>query len=214
MLKDLQLKIKEVMARRKLLKRPMTEGLNLKGIVSVHAYDRDGRTILKQTAPNLLMYNERDVIIELLGGILLGDPSYAQNNGGLSPDGNRRWLKWFGVGTDTTATARAQTGLIAPALLMEIATYGESTKSGNALSIDLTIPFDDAGGPVDTELNTSVVITEVGLYTIGATEDALADAFLVPASITDEVLFSRQVHPPITKTSAVQIDYNYSIYVT
>lgn len=218
MLKDLQLKIKEVLQRRQLNKKPLTEGLNLKGVVSVHAYDRSGRTILKQTANNLLMYNERAVIIDLLGGINTGTPTYADDLG-RTPGGNRAWLKWFGVGTDNTATSRSQINLLAPALLMEIAEYGDAVNTGDALSISLTIPFDDAGGPVDTELNTSVAITEVGLYTIGATEDGLADNFLVispPPTPTPngEVLFSRQVHPPITKTSSVQIDYNYSIYVT
>lgn len=189
----------------------LKDHVGLHGQVTIHAYDRGGNTIYKQTnRPNLLMYNERDILIELLGGILLGSPTYAQDNGGLTGDGNRRYLKWFGLGDGTTAPVRTDTALDSQLgdllLVADYASGSTPTKVSNALQFDLTIPFTDSGGDVDTNLNGNV-ISEIGLFTIASDENGAGQT-------GNEVMFSRQVHPGITKTSAVQIDYTYQIIFT
>lgn len=185
------------------------EHVGLRGEVSLHAWNvNTGQTVLRHTGHNLLMYNERDILIELLGNILLGATDYAQGLG-ISPDGNRRWLKWFAVGDDNTATARTQVALGGELLKLEIASYGASTKNANALQITISIPGTDGGGDVDTFLN-GQTITEVGLFTIASDEDAPG----VPGPTGNEVMFSRQVHPAVVKDTAIQLDYTYNIYFT
>jgi hypothetical protein len=202
--------IKRLTTRKAVRTEKLVEAPLLRGEVTVHATDvRTGQVVASHTNHNLLMYNERDILIELLGNIQLGTTDYAQNTAPgapLTPVGNRRWLKWFAVGEGSTAAARTDLALDTDLLKLEISTYGSAAKSGNALVIEISIPATDGGGDVDTYLNTHT-LTEVGLFTIANDESA--------GTVTgNEVMFSRQVHPGIPKTAFIQIDYTYSIYFT
>jgi len=203
-------KLVSLLRKHKTQSRKLQEAPLLQGVVSIHAWDvNTGKTVASMKNHNLLTYNERDILIELLGNIQLGLTTYAQDNGGLSPDGNRRWLKWFAVGDGNTAAARTDLALDNELLKMEITSYGTATKVANALQIDISIPATDSGGDVDTLLNGNT-LEEVGLFTIALDENAPG----VPGPTGNEVMFSRQVHPGIPKTSSIQVDYTYSIFFT
>jgi hypothetical protein len=93
------------------------------------------------------------------------------------------------VGKGTTAPTLTQTTLVSP--LVEITSFTTDVITGNPYAVKITATLDAAtgNGTVDQPNN----VSEVGLVTAGG------------------ALFSRQVHPAITKTAAIAIQYEWII---
>jgi len=93
------------------------------------------------------------------------------------------------IGKGTSAPTLGQTALVSP--LVEITSFTADVITGNPYALKITATLDAAtgNGTVDQPNN----VSEVGLITAGG------------------ALFSRQVHPAITKNASIAIQYEWVI---
>jgi len=175
-------------------KRLLQRGLNtlpMRGTIEMVVRDARTRKPLRRIAiRNKIMYLAADVLVELLAQRAtdpapLGDAIYSMR-----------------MGTSTTQPTRADTNLGAFAFGVALGDVGKVTIAQGAISFVATLESGDANG------NT---LTEAGLFT-GGTAFSVSDTPGTTPGTTR--MFAHQVYAGIAKSSAIVIDYSWTISFT
>lgn len=167
----------------------MRDIITIRGELYLRVYNSKNETLWTYDTPNIITYGAQDVIRDLLA---------QTNSPGGRPPANETWLETLRVGTNNTSPARGNTGLGSPV-------------PNDIYAVTFTSVVNDVGGQLIFEANIpvswdpSVTIVEAGLFTKGT-----AGSITVPAT-NGEILFARQIHPGILKTSGIGIQYVWTL---
>lgn len=192
--------------------------LPLRGEVLLRVLDKDGRCLYRHHDKNSITYLAPLVLMDLMVQTDFDDDGTSISIQGAHPadvargfavaqtvvsDPQKNVVRYMRVGTGDSPAVRASLDLESPLADQESAT---------ALISSITFPSNSAIKFVATfagdKANDEDPITEVSLWTRGS---ALS---LDPAGTSDSRMFARQVHPPVTKTEAIMLEYSWTIFLT
>lgn len=163
--------------------------LRMIGTLTIRVHDaRTGRQLRVLQKRNTITFDAGDIVRSLLAQRAT-DPAPGQYKFGS-----------MRFGTDSTAATRSQTDLIGEVLgIRKELTDGQKVDGiSGEISLDASLLSGEGNG------NT---FQEAGVFTLGAgTYDANVGSTLM--------MFSRQVHAPLAKTSGIVFDYNWTYQFT
>jgi hypothetical protein len=163
--------------------------LKMKGTLTIHVKDCRGRILRTIIKRNTITYDAGDVVRALL----------AQRSSDADPDENQLGSMRFG--TSTTTPTRYDTDLIEEV----VAVRKELTdaKKVNGISGELTLQATLGTGEAN---GLAKPLAEAALCTKGTSWNDNIGGSLK--------MFSRQCHAPITKNSAISLDYSWTLQFT
>jgi hypothetical protein len=159
------------------------------GTLTIRVRDaRTGKLLRTWTKRNTITYAAGDLVRALLAQRAT-DPAPAEYQFGS-----------MRFGTDSTSAERSQTNLITEVIGVrrELIDAAKVDGVSGEISLEATLGAVDGNGET---------YREAGLFTLGA------GAFDANQGGTLQ-MFSRQVHPPLTKSSAIIFDYSWTIQFT
>lgn len=154
-----------------------------KGYLQIIIYDRFKRKLWEWIGKNLVVNLGRDTL--------------AKHIGGYSGASDNLIVRWLRVGTDN--------GTILP-LDVTNTDLGAWTGSDDTYNVAVSYPAD-----MEVKFTATIGLNEPsggGGLPIDLKEAGL---FFGPADMSIVQLFSRKIHPTITKTSSIQLEYNWTI---
>lgn len=163
--------------------------LKLKGTLTIHVRQGDGGPIIQTISKrNTITFDASEVVRQLV----------AQRTTDYDPDNLK--LASMRFGTNSTPPSRYDTNLHAedPTLRKELTDAKKVNGLPGELILQATLLTTDGNG--DT-------LCEAGLFTAGV--GVWSD--LIGGSLK---LFARQIHGAIAKTSAISLDYNWTLQFT
>lgn len=170
----------------------LLQGVSIKGEIEVRVIeDKTGRILEQFKKSNLVCNGAKEAMVRLLAQASLhgGSPS--------NEDFEETKLWAIYVGTGTTAPVVTDTDLETPVFKKACdQPFSVNTTTG-VVEVQMTIATGEANG------NT---LTEVGLFTRGDNDD--------PNLTSDDLLFARQIHGAIAKTSSISIEYTWRVQIS
>lgn len=161
------------------------------GTLRIAVRDAKTRKIKRRvTIKNKITYLAADVLVELI----------AQR--ASDPAADRQRMFSMRMGSSNTAASRSDTNLGAFVIGVELLDVNKVTGAPGELQFLATLETGDGNG------NT---LREAGLFTAGSAE-SVSDVPGTGAGVTR--MFARQTYPDIPKTSAITIDYSWTIAFT
>jgi len=166
-----------------------TSRFKMKGTLIIHVKGADGHLIRTVQKRNTITFNAGDMVRALL----------AQR--GTDPAAIELQLGSMRFGMSDTAATRYDLDLLneAVAVRQELDDTHKVNGVSGELSLQATLGTGDANGLPSP-------LTEAGLFTRGTVWNNNVGGNLK--------LWARQVHAPITKTSAISLDYNWTLQFT
>lgn len=152
---------------------------------------KTGRVRRRVEVRNKITFFAADVLVELL----------AQRAGDLPL---QDFIYSMRMGTSSTPASRSDTNLGAFAIGVVIGDVGKVDAGPGSITFIATLESGDGNG------NT---LTEAGLFTAGASPST-SDSPSTTSTPGTTRLFARQIYAPIAKTSAIVIDYAWTISFT
>ncbi len=180
----------------------LRDGIHLRGDLRIVVADAAGKVLRKIEIRNKIMFAAADVIVSLLAQRVSDFPDGVPN--GLPP---RTEMLNYGIytmrmGTGNTAPSRSDLDLVNPIFGFVMDDAHKVTGVPGELQFLASLGLGDGNG------NT---FQEAGLFTKGAGVgplDAPGATVLVPR------LFARQIHPPIPKTNAITLAFDWRLAIT
>jgi hypothetical protein len=155
-----------------------------KGYVVIRVLDAEGREIQREEKPNQICVGTKEAIAKLLS-----------QQSGTDAEYNKLWAIYAGTGTTppTVNDTALETVVFKKACDQP---FSVDTVNG-IVEVQMTIESGEGNG------NT---FTEIGLYSRGDND--------VPGSATGQLMYARQIHGAIVKTSSLSIEYTWRFQVT
>jgi hypothetical protein len=169
----------------------IADGIPMRGTLSITV--RDGKTnkVIKTVKiRNKITYLAADLLVELI----------AQRT--TDPTPTRDLIYSMRMGSSNTAAQRSDTNLGAFVIGKVLGDTGKITGAPGELNFIATLGTGDANG------NT---LREAGLFSAGATPSTSDSPGTTPGVTR---MIARQVYPDIPKTSAIAVDYSWTIAFT
>lgn len=164
----------------------MNESMNMRGSLTLHITDREGRMLHEQRCHNRIVKTGRELVAKLFAGVAAGTPPTRVTH--------------MAVGTNATASADNQTALLAEraprkeiqAADVTYTEFDEPVPGGGTVrrvraSLKAVFDFNEANGP-----------------------EALREAGIFTAS-TGGVMYNRVVFDAVTKTNAFKLTLLWDI---
>lgn len=166
-------------------------GIPMMGTISMVIRDAKTRRVKRRlTIRNKITYLAADVLVELIAQRTT-DPAPAQD-----------LVYSLRVGTSNTAASRSDINLGSFVFGTALVDVNKITGGPGELSFVATLESGDANG---------VTLAEAGLFTAGVSPSVSNSPGINPG---DTRMIARQVYPGIPKTSAIVIDYSWTISFT
>jgi len=191
----------------------------MRGEILVRALDLDGTCLYRYEGPNTITYTAPLVVMDLLmqkeldPGLNESASHPADANRGFGAgvsnvtNPNHNAIRYMRIGKSNQAAQRSDTALVDQ--------IGAASDDGTETVTDILFPSNAAIRFVAlfgaAKANVSpLTIEEVSLWTRGSSlvED------LSTVGFANSRMFARQIHAPIAKTAAIQLEYTWTIYLT
>jgi hypothetical protein len=178
------------MSRRRVQQRGLNT-LPMRGTIEMVVRDARTRKPLRRVAiRNKITFLAADVLVELI----------AQRS--TDPVPGKDLIYSMRMGTSTAQPTRSDVNLGAFAFGVALGDVGKVTIAQGEISFIATLESGDANG---------FTLSEAGLFTAGAASSVSDTPGTTPGSTR---MFAHQVYPGIAKTSAITIDYTWTISFT
>jgi hypothetical protein len=164
--------------------------MRMQGTLVIHVRDAATRRVLRTIHKrNTITFDAGDIVRGLL----------AQRTPPTDPAPVEYSLGSMRFGTSTTVPTRFDTDLIAevPAVRQELTDVKKVNGIQGEMSLQASLGTADANGSV---------LTEAGLFTRSTAWNSAVGGTLL--------MFARQVHASITKSSSISLDYNWTLQFT
>jgi hypothetical protein len=168
-----------------------SEGIPMMGTISMWIRDaKTGLLLRRQTIRNKITFLAADVLVELI----------AQRT--TDPAPARDLVYSMRMGSSNTAATRSDTNLGAFLIGKSMVDVNKITGAPGEINFITTLDAGDANGST---------LREAGLFTAGASPSTSDTPGTTPGTTR---MIARQVYPDVPKTSAIVVDYSWTIAFT